>query len=116
MEEPWRHDGWSASFDDPSYLQAAGRPSSFLPAMMLYGRQCCFTMIPMACCCRGIVGPSGPILGVSEIGVVKELLWTRYSFKFLFRVFFARFRDLFVISSSYWDLNCKMLYATTLTI
>jgi hypothetical protein len=101
----WRshgvHDGWPAASDDPSRPQAKGRPKSFLLAMMPFGRQCCFKVVSMATCCRGLGGPSGLVPGAGEIGATAKQLWTRSLFYFLSRVFFVKPRGLFVISSFY---------------
>lgn len=65
---------------EPPILLAEGRPSFFLPAKLLDGRQCCFSAESVVCCRGGLDGPSGLVPGAGEICATREQLRTRSRF------------------------------------
>lgn len=97
-------------FTTSSTLQAEGRPTLFLPAKLLDGRQCCFVAVSMAYSCRDLGGPSGFFPGAGEISVAPMQFGPNCVPFLVFGVVFAYSRDFVVMSIKLWVLLLVLLY------
>lgn len=89
----------------PSNLLAEGRPILFLPALKLYGRQCCSCSVSTACCGGQLGGPSDFVPGAGEFPADREWFGPDCVPLQTLGVLSAYFRDCSVISS----LLCVLL-------